>query len=1435
MWQPAGPRAGPALLLVRQPCAPEADRAQRAELDRAARLLGQRILRGEGAAQPGESNATDPLFHIARLIYNRLPQAIMLALAGLAPGASLLIDAGDSELPWELAHDGEDFLALKVAVARRLLLPQPPRQNPLLVRRQTAGRQFTALIVGNPTGDLPHADREVEELVRLLQATPGAAPPRILMRRRATRTAVLGELATGVYDLVHYSGHAFFDPALPERGGLVLAADEVLTGAEIEKNLGGRPFVVLNGCETAAAGDALAYLGSTRASLAAAFIRGGAQAVAGSLWPVADPSAADFVLSFYRAALRGIPAGEALRQARGARRAADPADLLWASFALFGDPDASLVAPPRAERRPATVLAVRLPGIEKLWARSALSGELAEQVERLAGLIRRYGGRPLDLGYDLLIGVFSLLAAHENDAERAVRAALEMVGPGVAVGLSSGDVLALEKGGELRAYGSEEAPGASDAVTLLGEAVNQAAWLARQAGEGMVLAGEPVRRLAGSLFELALRPDLQAQLDPAFVAYQVIGPAVDDLSRWHAPGRPAPLVGRERELDLLREARDGCRRGRGQIISIVGEAGSGKSRLLYEFRQEPGAGEVRWLAAACPSSYRPGPYELVGDLLRSLLALKPSAGGRAAYDHLAAALGRALGEGEFWPARAEDVATLAEILAAPVPGELPRPQVDPRARQRRMVDLLGRLLGRAAHQPLVIMVDDLHWADEASLDVLDQLASGLERLPVLLIALFRSETSWQPPWWNRQNHRALRLASLGDDESAGLLAALLAPEVLPDALARAILDRAGGNPFFLRELALAVQESADAIEPGRIATPGLLPGTVQRLILTRMDALSRAARRVLTMAAVAGDEVDAEVLGAALEETGDRAALEEGLIALEAREFLYHRWGESNYRFTHALLREVAYDAIPADGQRRAHLCVGRAMERTFAGRELEVLDLLAHHFDSSEDHLAALRYGLWAARRAAETWANSLALRWYSRALDRLAICQPELPAWDDEAAGGAGPGPDQLLLWVVEALEGQAGVQAAIGRSDDAVRGYEEALHLVKGSVSFQPSRQAGLYRKLAIALHDRGDLAAAQDALEKGLAVVEGSVCPEAGRLHVWSGLLRFRRGELAQAMVACEEGIGILSQADSPQDLAQAYNLQGLIYRNMGESGPAIQAHGRSMILYEAAGDSAGLERATSNLGCVYQDLSRWSEALWHFERSAGLAERTGEAWRQAAAAINLGEIYRRQGDLGQAIASYARARQIGEQCGFPEVTGMALMDLGASHLKQGDFARADECLAQSLAIFREIGTNVYLPEILRYQAELAVQAGRGPDALSLAQQAVDWSNRLERRLELGQAYCVLGQAYGAFGQAEGLQESPGEAEAAFRASLSILDARDHPYESALTLAALARFLGVQGGEASRAEAQTSFDRAIAVFDELGAVLDAARARELRRSI
>jgi hypothetical protein len=225
-----------------------------AQIEQAVQLLNQLLShrqRQAGAPPGGASLSADPLLSLGRLLYNWfLPPAIQQTLHNLAPGSPLLITTNAPEFPWELAHDDSEYLALKYATSRQLLLPQPPRQ-PRPWNAPHRDSHWSALLIGNPTGDLPETNGEIERLARLIDATPGTAPPRILMRGRATKEIVLHELASGAYDLIHYAGHALFDRHNPDHHGLILAKEQVLTTTEIMQNLGGQPFVFLNGCESA--------------------------------------------------------------------------------------------------------------------------------------------------------------------------------------------------------------------------------------------------------------------------------------------------------------------------------------------------------------------------------------------------------------------------------------------------------------------------------------------------------------------------------------------------------------------------------------------------------------------------------------------------------------------------------------------------------------------------------------------------------------------------------------------------------------------------------------------------------------------------------------------------------------------------------------------------------------------------------------------------------------------------------------------------------------------------------------------------------------------------------------------------------------------------------------------------------------------------------
>jgi tetratricopeptide (TPR) repeat protein len=322
-------------------------------------------------------------------------------------------------------------------------------------------------------------------------------------------------------------------------------------------------------------------------------------------------------------------------------------------------------------------------------------------------------------------------------------------------------------------------------------------------------------------------------------------------------------------------------------------------------------------------------------------------------------------------------------------------------------------------------------------------------------------------------------------------------------------------------------------------------------------------------------------------------------------------------------------------------------------------------------------------------------------------------------------------------------------------------------------------------------------------------------------------------LAEALEECLQGIALLEQNDATQatqDLAQAYNLQGIIYRNAGNPEQAIVAHERSIILYQALNYLPGLDRAYTNLACVYQDIGRWAETRDYFQRSQMLSEQTGEVRRQAAAAINLAEIEYLKGDLTQAMAAGEEARRIAETYGFAEYRGVALINLGKTHLKRGELSQAGDFLEESLTICRQLRSDVYQPEILRRLAELHLAHGQAADALPHAQESLRLAQQSGH--EVGQGQRVLGQVYRKLGKL-------GMAESHLTHSLALLEAQGNRYETGLTLVDLARLrlaqATVDDNENGRTEARELSEQAIRIFGQLEASLDLKLAQEIGRSI
>lgn len=1436
-WHSAA-RRGPATayaLLPRNPGVEQRVQEQFAELAH----LFNRFVQPDSQPFGDEGSARlDPLQSVGRFLFAQLlPPIIQQALRTLAPGDALTIATNDPAVPWELMHDGESYLALKFALARQLLTQQPRLQP-----SQPRHTRWATLLIGNPTGDLPQASQEIEQLAQLLEGVPETARPRLLLRHRATRALVLQELSSGRYDLIHYSGHAHFDATQPAATGLILADGEVLTLQEIEQHLSGQPVIFLNGCESArgltlpisTADDeaGLTYLGVAAQGLATAFIGGGAQAFIGAFWPILDAGSQSFALTFYRLATQGVALDEALRRTRELVRAANPQNPLWASYSLYGDPTLPVMSASAYAIRPVTVVAAQIAGVPALYQAVGLERATAlEQnfLAQVAETAHAYGGEVVAATLPLLQIRFGLPTAQEDNAVRALHTALALRpllqqlnptsvngdDPGLYLrcGISSDQVLTRQAG--------------DGALRLSSNVSATALELALGAEAGEIRTDEATRRQAQRTFHF--EPVAQSAAEPpAAQIWRVHQP----LQPFNPPDAPMPMIGRERELKLLTEWWEEVGPGVGRLVGLVGAPGVGKTRLVQALQHHLRHQPHHWIQATCHVFGQDRIYAVLAQILAALAQITPDddeATQRIKLTELVRTTILGLGH------RLEDHLDDTLALAGRVIGlHFPAPAIDtldPELRQKRLVGIGQAVLGyQARRQPLVLVLDDLQWADEASLAVLQPLINSLSQLPILVLAIHRPE--WSAGWTHSPHYRHLPLGLLSPAAQRTLLADLLQTTVVPEALAQSILQRTGGNPFFISEVVLALQESAALVytPDGWAQAASLegipLPETIESLLQARLDRLSAVSREVLDRAAVIGPEFDHQVL-AAVQDEPVRRVLERSVNELTQRDFIQTAFGFTlNYAFSHGLIHQTVYSRLLEQARRVFHRLVAQVYQRLYGERDVE---RLAHHYYHSNDRLQAIRYCLAAAQHAADQWSNSTAIRWYERALEWLQSFATEPPSENEEQQGAT---PTQLRAWQVAALEGRAEVQAAIGQNESAIAGYQAALALITNDADLPSSRQAALYRKLAIAHHDRGELDAAWTALENGLRSLNGAVTPEAGRLQIWRGMILVRRGQLHEGLAAYEAGIASVGNRDAViQDLSKAYNLAGIIYRRQGRLAEAMSVLQANIEQCQAANYLPGLARAYSNLGSIYQDLGRWDEVLQYNLQSAELSSRTGDVRQQASVAIDMGEIYRERGQLDQAIQAYADAQQIGEQFAFSEITGMALINQGAIYLKQDKLTETERCLQAGRNIFYQHGIELYWSEVFRYFAGLYLKQGELRTALNTALDALQWATDQDEQLEIGLTHRILGQIYHSLGQLE-------DAKSELEKSLIILEQQNRPYEIGLTLLEMAlcyhTLLTDEPTNTVLEQQAISFcDQAIEIFKGLDTALDWQLAQSVRQ--
>jgi len=1076
------------------------------------------------------------------------------------------------------------------------------------------------------------------------------------------------------------------------------------------------------------------------------------------------------------------------------------------------------------EYRPVTVLFTNFYGIDEIIetlgeARSAeITAILNAHFTTMRQIIARYGGvvNKVDsyaVGHRIM-ALFGAPRAHIDDPERAVRAALEMQEAMLAfaelntscgpfslkqrIGVNTGLVFAGNVGSPTR-----------QEYSCMGDEVNLTARLMAVATEGQVLISQSTARQSRGAFLLHEQEPVRVKGKALPVHnYQVLG------LQEHRIRERRPLVGRDEEWQAIHALTDRSLAGEMQVLTITGDVGLGKSRLLDEvmahWAEEHGALSV---GATCPSFGRHTPYLPWLDLLRALFGFNPADSNLVKLEKVGALLQ------ETDPTWRDWTALIGRLLGMDVAETDLVRALDAQARQRTIFRVVTGLVEHvASRQPVLLAIDDLQWADDTSVELVNHVARHATGRPLLLVLANRPEEGAASilKVADLPYHTELCLKELTDEASLRLLDMLLptTPQ-MPPHLKRLILDKARGNPLFIEEVAYSLVENyltldeASGTYRARTDLEQIeIPDSVNRVIMSRIDRLDESSRNVLRVASVIGQEFEHWLLNAIYPYRQAEGELHERLAELSQREILENLYPDLLYLFRHVLTREVAYESLLYADRRRLHRDIGKSIEIQRAGQLAEYWEVLAYHFGLAEEWEKALSYYLQAGRKAQSIYANEDAIHHFRQAL-KAAEREP-------------GSGEHQLA-----AHEGLSEVLDTLGNYDEALAHIYQAQDLVM-VVGYSPEdtarRLADLCRKTAAIYEKKSDYDTASNWLRGGLIVLEGMEVIEAAHIYLLGAGINQRQGKHEEAIAWCQKSLAIASHIKTragQQVVGHAYYNLGGIYLRRGDLVGAVEYCRTSVQVYQQIGDIVGLSRAHINLANAYAEQGNWPRVTEHYLQALEITRKIGDVYHQAMITLNLGGVYADQGDMDQASSYYQQSLRMWQELNSTYAIALLHNNMGAVALRRDNPDEALALLQKSLELFQQIGSGDFLPEVYRHLAEAYLERGELGEALNYARQSLGLSQEQEMRLEEGAAHRALGQVYL-------VRQELGQAEQELQDSLHILEELNSRYEIGKTRFQLACLYHGQGKQAQMRE---SLEQAMAIFEDLGARLDLAQAQEL----
>ena len=1034
------------------------------------------------------------------------------------------------------------------------------------------------------------------------------------------------------------------------------------------------------------------------------------------------------------------------------------------------------------ERKQVTVLFADIKGSTELI--EGLDPEEARRlldraIERMMEAVHRYGGTVNHVLGDGIMAIFGAPVSYEGHALRACYAALAMqegihrysdevrhehgLDVQIRVGLNSGEVVVRAMGNDLHIN-----------YSAIGQTTHLAARMEELATPGSIRLTAGTHRLVEGLVQVKpLGPVPVKGLRDRVEVFELIGvgPARRRLQAAAARGLTR-FVGRQTELDVLQQALEQPRAGRGQVVAVMGEPGIGKSRLFWEFIHSQRTHGWFILEASSISYGKATAYLPLIDLLKTYFQLEERDGERRIREKL---IGKLL---TLDKALEPTLPAFLSLLEVPVE-DLQWQALDHLQRRQQTLDAVKRLLLRESQvQPLLLVFEDLHWIDGETQALLDTLVESLPAARVLLLVNYRPE--YQHDWGSKTYYTQLRLDPLRPDSAEELLHALLGDDAGLEPLKRRLIDWTEGNPFFLEESVQTLVEIKALVgERGAYRLEHTLPtiqmpATVQAVLAARIDRLPPEEKHLLQAAAVIGTDVAFSLLRAIAEVPEE--ALRRGLAHLQGAEFLYETtlFPDLEYTFKHALTHQVAYRSLLQEQRRTLHARIAEALELLAGDRLAEKVARHAFQGETWEKAVAYLRqagakaFGLSNYREAVECFEQVLVALEHlpenrhttEQAIDlRFDLRNSLLPLGQldrilehlRQAETLAQALDDQPRLGRVHAYMAHYCWQT--GEHDQAIESGQRALAIAEALDDFDLTVVTNFF--LGQAYHARGDYRRVTDFTMRNIESLEGDlICKRFGMTGLLSVLSRTwlawslaELGDFAQGMSRAEEGVQIAEAANEPYSRIAAYFGESLVSLRRGDFHRAIPKLERGLMLCQTGNLPIWFPRVASVLGYTYALSGRVTQGLPLLEQSVEKTASPGFMGSCSLWFLWRSEAYLLAGRVHEAIEGAQRALDRSRDCKERGCEAWAFRLLGeiALHRDPPDTEKAEDYYRQALDLAEMLGMRPLVAHCQLGLGTLYGQAGRLEHARSELSAAVDLFRAMDAPFWLTRAEDALAQA------------------------------------------------------------------------------------------